>query len=112
MPVQANKADEEVKRVLTPTPGSGEQKMTKDSEAHNTETQQRKLLSNFQSEQPNHDDSLDLPQKRVNTSGSTKDLRTSEEHTRRRSGSKGKVKPIIKQKPSTPLISAIVPVPP
>lgn len=86
--------------------------MTKDIEAHNTETQQRKLLRNFQSEQQTHDDSLDLPPKRENTSGSTKDFRNSEEHSRRRSGSKGKIKPSIKQKSTTPLISAIVPVPP
>ena len=99
MPVQITVKDEEVKRVLTPTPGSGEQKMTKEHEATNTETQQRKQFCNSKSEQPNHDDSLDLPQKRVNTSGSTKDLRTSEEHTRKRSGSKGKSKPTIKQKP-------------
>jgi len=64
--VQASVDESEVPkpRVLTPTPGSGEQKMTKDevSSANPTtqsETQNRKNRG-FQSEQTiNHDDSLE-----------------------------------------------------
>jgi len=65
---------------LTPTPGSGEQKMTKDETGSQnlttqSETQQRKINRRFESEQTNqHDDSLE---KIINSRTQAKDKKDS-----------------------------------